>query len=210
MFPLHIQHIPLPDGPFAIYMPIPEKVSVVFQALLQHQTGTPFPYWARLWPSAIALAGYLQENKHRIQGKLVAELAAGIGLPSLVAAGYSEKVWCSDLAAEAMDVVAKSAAHHRLENVTAVACNWEHLPVALKPDVLLMSDVNYDPAAFASLEKVFQYFLGKGTTILLASPQRLMARPFIEKLLPFVTEQSVEEVIIDHQPATISIFVLRK
>jgi predicted nicotinamide N-methyase len=210
MFPLDIQHIPLPDGPFAIYMPIPKKVSEVFQALQQHQTDTSFPYWARLWPSAIALAGYLQKNTHLIQAKWVAELASGIGLPSLVAAGYAQKVWCSDLVAEAMEVVAKSAAHYQLENITAVACNWEHLPAALKPDVLLMSDVNYDPAAFASLEKVFQYFLEMGTTILLASPQRLMARPFIEKLLPFVVEQSVEEVTIDHQPATISIFVLRK
>jgi hypothetical protein len=73
-----------------------------------------------------------------------------------------------------------------------------------------MSDVNYDPAVLSFLEKVFNNFLEMGTTILLASPQRLMARPFIEKLTPFIVEQSVEEVTIDHQPATISIFVLRK
>lgn len=210
MFPLHIQHIPLPDGPFAIYMPIPEKVGSIYLTQQRQKTDAPFPYWARLWPSAVALAGYLQKNTHLMEGKFVAELAAGIGLPSLVAAGYAQKVWCSDLVGEAMDVVVKSAAHHRLENITAVACNWEQVPAALKPDVLLMSDVNYDPVAFASLEKVFHYFLEKGTTILLASPQRLMARPFIEKLLHFVAEQSVDEVTIDHQPATISIFVLRK
>jgi predicted nicotinamide N-methyase len=209
MFPLHLQYIPLPNGPFPLFMPIPEKVGSIYRTQ-QHQTDTPFPYWARLWPSAVALAGYLQKNTHLIKGKLVAELAAGIGLPSLVAAGYAENVWCSDLVAEAMDVLAKSAAHHQLENITAVACNWEHLPAALKPDVLLMSDVNYDPAVFSFLEKVFNNFLEMGTTILLASPQRLMARPFIEKLLPFVAEQSVEEVTIDHQPASISIFVLRK
>ncbi len=210
MFPLHIQHILLPDGPFAIYMPIPEKVGDVFNALQHKKADTPFPYWARLWPSAVALAGYLQKNTHLIQGKFVGELAAGIGLPSLVAAGYAELVWCSDLQEEAMDVVAQSVAHHQLGNLTAVACNWEQLPETLKPDILLMSDVNYNPLAFQSLEKVFYHYLNMGTTILLASPQRLMAKSFIEKLLAFVVEQTVEEVTVNNETTIISIFALRK
>ena len=104
VYPLQIQHVPLPDGLFELFIPIPERVGEVYKSLQLQNPDTPFPYWARLWPSAIALASYLQKNAPLINGRWVAELAAGIGLPSLVAAGYAKKVWCSDWVAEATQV----------------------------------------------------------------------------------------------------------
>ena len=43
------------------------------------------PYWAQVWPSAIALARFILSQPGIIKGKSVVELAAGLGLPSLVA-----------------------------------------------------------------------------------------------------------------------------
>ena len=55
----------------------------------------------------------------------------------------------------------------------------------LSVDVLLLSDINYEPQAFETLFNVIISFLEKGTTILLSTPQRLMAKPFIDRILPY-------------------------
>ncbi len=176
--------------------------------MLKHREKAGFPFWARLWPSAIALATFIQKSPHWVVGKQVAELAAGIGLPSLVAAKYAQQVWCSDLVPEAMDIAAKSAEHHGLRNISFHACDWNHLPEVLMPEVLLLSDVNYDPAVFGSLWVLLEGFLQKGATILLATPQRLMAKPFLESLSGYITDSYEEYIEENSQKTFISIFVL--
>ncbi|KAG2488612.1 hypothetical protein HYH03_012929 [Edaphochlamys debaryana] len=44
------------------------------------------PYWARAWPSAIALAATLLRRPELVRGKVVADLGAGLGLAGLAAA----------------------------------------------------------------------------------------------------------------------------
>ena len=42
------------------------------------------PYWAELWPSGLALAGYV--GRLDLAGRRVLEVGCGLGLPSLAAA----------------------------------------------------------------------------------------------------------------------------
>jgi predicted nicotinamide N-methyase len=44
------------------------------------------PYWARPWPSAVALAAALLERPELVAGKTVADLGAGLGLAGIAAA----------------------------------------------------------------------------------------------------------------------------
>ncbi|MBN8676533.1 MAG: hypothetical protein J0L56_20585 [Chitinophagales bacterium] len=55
-------------------------------------------------------------------------------------------------------------------------------------------------------------FLQAGTTILLSTPQRLMAKSFIDKLLPFCVEQEEYSISINQyeQPALVSVLVLKQ
>jgi predicted nicotinamide N-methyase len=172
------------------------------QVIAQHT------YWARLWPSALALATFLQHTPQLIIGKKVAELAAGLGLPSLVAAAYAKQIWCSDISAEAMEVAKKGAVLHRLTNIQFEACNWNSLPVNFDAEVVLLSDINYDPKTFEQLERVIMDLLDKGCTLILSTPQRLMAKPFLEKLSNFKVSSHEEKVEADGQVTFISIFVL--
>ncbi len=82
----------------------------------------------------------------------------------------------------------RSARHLQLANVTGKVLNWNQLPHDITADVLILSDINYGPNQFDRLNKVLQWFLQKGTTILISTPQRLMAKPFIEKLLPWCSQ----------------------
>ena len=169
----------------------------------------PFPYWARLWPAARALSQFIATNIHLIADKNVLELAAGLGLPGLLAAHYARKVILSDYVPESVVMMQASVAINDSTNVTCRQLDWYQLPPHLNADVLLLSDINYDPAAFEILFKMLLEFLNKGTTIILSTPQRLMAGPFVARLLPFSIRQEEIEIVSEER-TFVTLLVLRK
>jgi predicted nicotinamide N-methyase len=206
VIPHSIQNINLPAGPFMIYVPDNEAV----KAMVEHKTNRePFPFWAKIWPAAIALSGFIQKNPDWVAGKQVAEFAAGLGLPSLVASAYAKQVWCSEISQQAMDIATKSGEVNGLSNIRFQSCDWNHLPPDFKAEVVLVSDVNYEPLVFDELEKVLIKLLLMGCTLLLASPQRLMAKPLFEKLSSFIANQFEEQVHELDRTVFISIFILK-
>jgi predicted nicotinamide N-methyase len=192
-----------------LFVPDPQAVQALYYLQKAQDATTPSPHWTRLWPASIAMADFVRKNHHYIQNKKVLELAAGLGLPSLVAARYAQHVFCSDYLPEAVAVIEKSIRHNFLTNMDCCILNWHHLPANLNTDVLLLSDINYDPDEFEQLFTVLMSFLQKNTLIILSTPQRLMAKPFIERLLPWCRLR--EEVAIDQEQAItpVSILVLQ-
>jgi predicted nicotinamide N-methyase len=154
---------------------------------------TPFPFWAKLWPSSIALLDVLKAHPHLIQNKHILEIGAGIGLPSLMMAGIAKSVQISDYDKEAVALLQKNA-----------------IPENIQPDVVLLSDVNYDPAQFDTLITLIDKFMRQGSTIILSTPQRIMASPFVLKLELYIKERY--EAFADENgiQKEISILVLSK
>lgn len=207
---LQLEHLERPGYAIDLFVPNAQEVQERYLQLKQGDALVPFPHWTKLWPAALALADFIDQYPDLVQDKQVLELAAGLGLPAFVAAGYATTVCCSDYLEEAVATMEKSVQHLQLSNITCELLDWNHLPAGIRAEVLLLSDVNYDPGQFARLYEVLQGFLQQGTLILLATPQRLMAKPFIEKLLPFCMQQY--EMVIDHleQQTAISILVLEE
>jgi len=207
---LHLQHLQRADYSIDLFVPDAQEVhdDYLRQKQVQAHLQIPFPHWTKLWPAALALADFIYQHPELVQNKSVLELAAGLGLPSFVAARYAKSVCCSDYLEAAVDTMARSAQHLELSNVTCRVLDWNLLPDDLSADVLLFSDINYDPDQFDPLHRVIQRFLLQGAIILLTTPQRLMAKPFIEKLLPFCRQQ-YEIAVYDHQQYTpVSLLVL--
>jgi predicted nicotinamide N-methyase len=204
-FPLQLQQFNLQGQDIELFVPEPKAIQDSYQ-----QGNIAFPYWAQVWPAAQALAGFLLSHEAYIKQKKIVELAAGLGLPSIAAARYASKVLCSDYVPEAVAIIQHSAVHNRLHNLSVRLLNWEHLPGDLETDVLLLSDVNYDPAAFALQQELIQSFLQKGTAVILSTPQRLMAKAFLTPLLFFCRQQ--EEIAITHEgkEVMVSVLVLKK
>ena len=201
LFPLHLQTFHLSGTPVEIFVPEITEVKAAYE------NGTiQFPYWSRVWPSAKAIAQFLLLNPSYIRGKTVLELGAGLGLPSLVAARFATHVHCTDHVPDAVAVVAQSAAHLQLQNLTAGVLDWEQLPEGLRADVLLLSDINYEPVAFNTLQHIIAAFLQNGATVLLSTPQRLMAREFVLPLLKHCTRQ--EEIVVMQEENEVAITVL--
>lgn len=209
-FTKQLQNFQLNDGLFDVFVPVQSEIQ---QAYLQQKAidaNTNFPYWAKVWPSAIGLSMFLQKHSHLIKDKQVLELAAGLGLPSLVAAQYAKSVCCSDYIEAPFEFVKESAARHQLANINYQIINWFELPENLTADVLLLSDINYEPAAFAVLFEMIQAFLAKQTTIILSTPQRLMAKPFVAHVLPFCTLQKEVEVLQNGEIAWVQMLMLQQ
>ena len=204
---LLLEKIPLTNTTVSIYVPEPTHIKALYQLQLQANPTTPFPYWSQVWPSAVAMAQYLTLHPYYIQNKTVLELAAGLGLPSLVAAKVAKSVYCTDYLPEAITVIEKSITHHQLKNMYGSLLDWNNLPSPLpQADVVLLSDINYNPADFNNLYAVLKAFLQQGSTLLLTTPQRLLAKPFVEMLLPWCTLK--EEVEVEYKGALVAVTVL--
>ena len=194
----------------AIYIPDYEQVKQVYASLIKIEPNTPFPFWAKLWPSSIALVNVLENNPDWIRDKHVLELGAGIGLPSLMLAGVAKSIQVSDYADEAVELLQKNIAHLNLMNVQALQLDWNHLPISIHHDVLILSDVNYDPSQFDTLIQIITSKILDGCTILLSTPQRIMASPFVQALEAYIQTTYVEVIYENETSVEISILVLSK
>ena len=194
----------------AIYIPAYEAVKAIYADLLELDPGTPFPYWAKVWPSAIALLNILQKHPNWIKDKNVLELGAGIGLPSLMMADMAESIQISDYNLEAVELLRKNIEHLELENAEALQLDWNNVPEHIQPDVVILSDVNYDPTQFDPLISLIKKFILLGSTIIVSTPQRIMASPFVQKLEAYIINR--HDTLVDENGIhkEISILVLSK
>jgi predicted nicotinamide N-methyase len=170
----------------AIYIPDNEQVKRIHASLLKLDPTTPFPFWTKLWPSSIALLDVLKAHPHLIENKHVLEIAAGIGLPSLMMADITKSIQISDYEKEAVALLQKNIEHLQLQNAEALQIDWNNIPVNLHPEVILLSDVNYDPTQFDALINLIVKFIHQGSTVILSTPQRIMASPFVQKLEAYI------------------------
>lgn len=198
-------------GQQRLRLSVPDEQSVKedFTAQQQKQQDPVFPYWAKLWPASLAMCEYIEKHAVLIKGKVVLELAAGLGLPSILASQYARKVICSDYVPEAIENIKRSALLNHIGNINCRLIDWEQFPEGLEADILLISDVNYDPAQFEMLYRLFNRLLQQGMHIILSTPQRIMGKPFIEKLLPFCVDRMTSHVETGSENAEILIMQLK-
>ena len=184
-----------------LYIPDPESVKKFYQ-------GQPpgLAYWSQVWPAALGLCEFLTRHTALIKDKNVIELAAGLGLPSLLASKYADSVMMSDYLPEAVQLMQQTIDHNQSPNLHCSLLDWNDIPQSVNTDVLLLSDVNYAPELFNKVFEVILRFLNAGTLVILSTPQRLMAKPFIIRLLPFIQEQ--EEISAERNGAIVPVSIL--
>jgi predicted nicotinamide N-methyase len=108
-----------------------------------------------------------------------------LGLPSLYASRFASSIICSDYDSNAVTFIKDNIGLNHIGNMVSEQIDWTQMPAELEWEVLLMSDVNYDPADFEVLFPLLKSFLTMGKTILLSTPQRLVGKSFITALLPY-------------------------
>jgi len=125
-------------------------------------------------------------------------------------ANEAKAIQISDYNLEAVELLQKNIAHLQLQNAEALQLDWNNLPENIHPEVVILSDVNYDSTQFETLTKLIEKFIHQGSTINLSTSQRIMASSFVQKIEAYIIER--HEALVDENGITkeISILVLSK
>ena len=136
------------------------------------------PYWAELWPSALALAE--EVARLDLEGLRVLELGCGLGLPSIVAALGGAHVLATDWSPDAVEVAARNAARNRADLETSLAA-WgtaSALVEAAPWDLVLGADLLYERR---NGEQLLALLPRLGADVLLSEPGRPFESTFLER-----------------------------
>ena len=199
--------VPLLDD-LTIYVPIEGLVKPTYEQQLINDTSTSFPFWAKIWPASKAMCSFLQKEAAYIKGKRVLEIGAGIGIPSFIIAKHALEIIMSDHAPEAVELIKKNIQHLGLTNVKAMCIDWNHFPENMGAQTIILSDINYAPEQFEPLLKLVRTLLDQGSTIIIATPQRITALPFVEAIQPFVKRSVLHSISEGEQLIDIRMLVL--
>ena len=205
LYPITLVEFP---GGLQLHVPDPDQVKPIYDQLIASNPDTVFPFWAKIWPSSLALTSFLQKETQLIRSKHVLEIGAGIGLPSFSISREASTLVISDYSTEAVALMEKNIEYLVLQHAKAIYLDWNHFPSDLTADTVLFSDINYEPEQFEALLTLIKQLLNKGATVIIATPERISAVAFAVKLEPYVSLSLLETVETAHQTIDIRIFVL--
>jgi predicted nicotinamide N-methyase len=137
------------------------------------------PYWAELWPSALALARVLARRP--LTGRRTIELGCGLGLPAIAAAVAGARVLATDWSPDAIAITAHNAERNRVD-LEARLFRWDAAPEPLGPPwpLVLASDVLYEARNVAPLLELLPRLTAAAGEVWLADPGRAPAAGFLE------------------------------
>ena len=136
------------------------------------------PYWAELWPSALALARVLARRP--LTGRRTIELGCGLGLPAIAAAAAGARVLATDWAPDAIAMTTRNAERNGVELATRLF-RWDAPPEPLGPPwpLVLASDVLYERRNVDPLLALLPRLTAASGEVWLADPGRSMLSRFL-------------------------------
>ena len=137
------------------------------------------PYWAELWPSAVALGRAV--NARVSAGAAVLELGCGLALPSIVAALRGARSLATDWSPDALAFASRNAALNGAAVETAL-CSWSEPSARVTAgrwDLVLASDVLYERRNVELLLALLPRLVRRDGEVLLAEPGRPAAAAFL-------------------------------
>ena len=189
-----LREVPVAELPPALLDVVVQRFDVASQELvlalprdweqLRHEEGgarRPIPYWARPWPSGLALAASLVDEPVAADARVL-ELGCGLGAPSVVAARSGAAVLATDGAADAVAFAAHALALNEVVADVAVvdwAAQGEALVELGSFDVVLAADVLYTRANVETALRLWPRLLADDGVLRLADPQRAGTRDFL-------------------------------
>lgn len=139
------------------------------------------PYWAELWPSAVALARWLASLRE-LADRSVLELGCGTGLPSIAAALNGARVTATDYVDDALSFAKANAEINGASNMEFVLYDWRH-PLPLGGfDIVIGADILYERKLHEHLSRILEETVSEDGLALIADPCRPAAVDFLAKM----------------------------
>lgn len=135
------------------------------------ESGLAPPFWAFAWAGGQALARYVLDNPHLVEGKRVLDLAAGCGIVAIAAAraGAAEVV-ANEIDQFAIDAIALNAGANNVPIHTVLGDMVDG--DGQGADVVLAGDIFYDKAMTARMMPFIERLQARGATVLVGDPGR--------------------------------------
>ncbi len=140
------------------------------------------PCWADVWPAARALAKYIWSGPS-LKGLSVLELGAGVGLPGVVCGLKGAAVAFSDFQPLALELCRQNAVLNRLPQYRLLLQDWRSFNLRERFDLVLASDIAYEPRLLPYLKRVLLQTMQKGGSIYLTHDHRPVTFAFIEEVV---------------------------
>ena len=166
------------------------------------------PYWADLWPSAIALSRYLA--KQDLSGKRTIELGCGVGLPSVVALAGGAEVLAADYYDAALDFAAHNARVNTGRGLKTTHLDWREPPESFpRFDLVFGADVLYEALDCLALAELVPSMLAPGGEAVFADPGRNTADVFLEEMKEKGFRVSTENASVEQDGREVTVRVHR-
>lgn len=170
------------------------------------------PYWAKVWPSGVALADVVVERQAEVAGRNVLELGAGLGVTACTVLEADGSIVTADYSALPL-------AHCRLNTLVnsgraprSICFNWRHDPeveaATSRPELangfplILAADVLYEGRDAEPLLNVVERLLQPDGSLWLAEPVRRTAQRFLDSAAAVGWEITSRQVQADWPDAT--------
>lgn len=173
---LETEKITVRDKTFKIIRPA--KLEEIFE-------GDPFlevekfPLWFKVWEASLVLADYVAGLS---PSKKILELGAGLGVVSLVAAGFGHEVLATDYDEVPLRFLELSAKENGLSIRTQVL-DWRKVNLQEKFDVILGAEIVFRKSLFDPLLDLFKNLLADQGEVILAhsGDRKRLLVPFLYK-----------------------------
>ena len=201
------RQVSLPHGPLTLWVPSGTDALLDQLADAPPDPDDKMPYWADLWPSAIALAESIDRGLIPVAGRQVLELGAGLGLASLAAARGGGHVIATDWDSDALRYVAASAAENNL-TLDVAQLDWRAPPSHLSAPTVLAADVLYEARNVVPLLHALSAVVADDGEIWLSDPGRAHLPAFVAQASAYAFGHR-EHVVEAPDKSPIKIQVLR-
>ncbi|MBP6334479.1 MAG: methyltransferase domain-containing protein [Bacteroidia bacterium] len=170
------------------------------------------PYWADLWPSAVALSEYLLRSKIVQPGTKVLELGCGLGLPGIVAGKVGAQVVFSDYLQGALDLAERNWKRNNNGIAEFVLMDWRNPLPGLNAELIIASDIAYEKKSFNDLVSAFKTLLTPEGRMLIAEPNRAFAQSFFAELNQhgFEVHSTLEKLNFRGQKYSVHLHMLKQ
>ncbi|MFU8779736.1 MAG: class I SAM-dependent methyltransferase, partial [Kiritimatiellia bacterium] len=131
------------------------------------------PYFADIWPSAIALANYLATHRHILADRNVIELGCGLGLPAIVAAKCGAAlVTATDFHPACIAYCNANAIKNGVPEIRCRTLDWRNPDIAETFNCIIGSDLLYEAPQVDALLHCIEQISTPDTRLILADPLR--------------------------------------
>ncbi|HET7273283.1 MAG TPA: 50S ribosomal protein L11 methyltransferase [Rubrobacter sp.] len=167
------------------------------------------PYWAELWPSALALARHLSSLD--LSGTRAIELGCGVGLPTITALASGAKVLATDHYEAALEFTTYNARTNLDLEPDISILDWREPDIRGMGtfDLVLAADVLYERKNATVLADLVPKLLASGGEAIFADPRRGEAPVFLEAMEGLGFEDTVDDVTVAQGAKNVKVLLHR-